>query len=152
MANIEFFFDCSSPWTYRAFHNIQPRAATSPPAPPGNKSEELVHERLGEAENLGRSSDPRRAVVVSGRCGEPAPSQVPHCRDGRHAARSCGKQRGRAPSPNCTIKGNINRKGERIYHMPSQRNYARVNMTDPHKRWFCTEEEAATAGWRPAAR
>ena len=24
---IEFFFDCSSPWTYLAFHNIQPLAA-----------------------------------------------------------------------------------------------------------------------------
>jgi 2-hydroxychromene-2-carboxylate isomerase len=24
---IEFFFDCSSPWTYLAFHNIQPMAA-----------------------------------------------------------------------------------------------------------------------------
>jgi 2-hydroxychromene-2-carboxylate isomerase len=27
MADIEFFFDCSSPWTYLAFHNIQPLAA-----------------------------------------------------------------------------------------------------------------------------
>ena len=26
MAEIEFFFDCSSPWTYLAFHNIQPVA------------------------------------------------------------------------------------------------------------------------------
>jgi 2-hydroxychromene-2-carboxylate isomerase len=26
-AMIEFFFDCSSPWTYLAFHNIQPLAA-----------------------------------------------------------------------------------------------------------------------------
>jgi len=24
---IEFFFDCSSPWTYLAFHNLQPLAA-----------------------------------------------------------------------------------------------------------------------------
>ena len=24
---IEFFFDCSSPWTYLAFHNVQPLAA-----------------------------------------------------------------------------------------------------------------------------
>ena len=24
---IEFYFDCSSPWTYLAFHNIQPMAA-----------------------------------------------------------------------------------------------------------------------------
>ncbi|NEV76547.1 2-hydroxychromene-2-carboxylate isomerase, partial [Rhodopseudomonas sp. BR0C11] len=23
---LEFFFDCSSPWTYLAFHNIQPLA------------------------------------------------------------------------------------------------------------------------------
>lgn len=27
MADIEFFFDCSSPWTYLAFHNIQPLTA-----------------------------------------------------------------------------------------------------------------------------
>jgi len=27
MAEIEIFFDCSSPWTYLAFHNIQPLAA-----------------------------------------------------------------------------------------------------------------------------
>jgi 2-hydroxychromene-2-carboxylate isomerase len=27
MADIEFFFDCSSPWTYLAFHNIEPLAA-----------------------------------------------------------------------------------------------------------------------------
>jgi 2-hydroxychromene-2-carboxylate isomerase len=26
---IEFFFDCSSPWTYLAFHNLQPLAAES---------------------------------------------------------------------------------------------------------------------------
>jgi 2-hydroxychromene-2-carboxylate isomerase len=27
MATLEFFFDCSSPWTYIGFHNIQPLAA-----------------------------------------------------------------------------------------------------------------------------
>lgn len=27
MARLEFFFDCSSPWTYLGFHNIQPLAA-----------------------------------------------------------------------------------------------------------------------------
>ncbi|MEJ5988466.1 2-hydroxychromene-2-carboxylate isomerase [Ramlibacter sp. PS3R-8] len=26
MADLEFFFDCSSPWTYLAFHNVQPLA------------------------------------------------------------------------------------------------------------------------------
>ena len=27
-SEIEFFFDCSSPWSYLAFHNIQPLAAS----------------------------------------------------------------------------------------------------------------------------
>ena len=58
-----------------------------------------------------------------------------------------------APSPECTIKGNVNRNGERIYHMQNQRFYARIRMekgTD--KRWFCTPEEAEAAGWRRALR
>ncbi len=58
-----------------------------------------------------------------------------------------------APSPDCTIKGNINRNGERIYHMPGQQFYARVQMDVGHgKRWFCTPEEAEAAGWRRALR
>jgi endonuclease YncB( thermonuclease family) len=57
-----------------------------------------------------------------------------------------------APSPECTIKGNINRKGERIYHLPGQIDYAKINMRDPQKRWFCSEDEARAAGWRPAMR
>ena len=57
-----------------------------------------------------------------------------------------------APSPDCIIKGNINRKGERIYFQPGQLEYARVNMTKPGTPWFCSEEEAQAAGWRPAVR
>jgi endonuclease YncB( thermonuclease family) len=56
-----------------------------------------------------------------------------------------------APSPECIIKGNINRhNGERIYHMPGSLNYASINMADPAKRWFCSAEEAVAAGWRRA--
>jgi endonuclease YncB( thermonuclease family) len=58
-----------------------------------------------------------------------------------------------APSPQCTIKGNINRNGERIYHMESQRFYARIKMDKGGgRRWFCTPEEAEAAGWRRALR
>jgi endonuclease YncB( thermonuclease family) len=57
-----------------------------------------------------------------------------------------------APSANCVIKGNVNRQGERIYFRPGQLDYARINMTKPGKRWFCTEDEAKAAGWRPSAR
>jgi endonuclease YncB( thermonuclease family) len=49
----------------------------------------------------------------------------------------------------CLIKGNINSKGEHIYHMPEQR-YYNVTVIDPTKgeRMFCTEKEALDAGWR----
>jgi endonuclease YncB( thermonuclease family) len=57
-----------------------------------------------------------------------------------------------APSPECIIKGNINRQGERIYHLPGQGSYAAINMQDPQKRWFCSEDDARAAGWRPAKR
>lgn len=55
--------------------------------------------------------------------------------------------------PNCPIKGNVNRSGERIYHMPWQADYAKVKMDEKRgKRWFCDEGEAERAGWRRAAR
>ena len=58
-----------------------------------------------------------------------------------------------APSPECTIKGNVNHKGERIYHMPDQKFYPTIDMTkDSKRRWFCTQEEAEAAGWRRALR
>ncbi len=53
----------------------------------------------------------------------------------------------------CRIKGNISRKGERIYHMPGGEWYDRTKI-DPAKgeRWFCSEAEAEAAGWRKALR
>ena len=56
-----------------------------------------------------------------------------------------------APTPGCTIKGNVNRNGERIYHLENQRFYARIRMDQGGgRRWFCTAEEAEAAGWRKA--
>lgn len=58
-----------------------------------------------------------------------------------------------APSYECTIKGNVSRSGGRIYHMPGQLNYAKINMSkNSGERWFCTEAEAEAAGWRKALR
>lgn len=44
----------------------------------------------------------------------------------------------------CTIKGNINSSGEKIYHVESGRYY---KITKPEK-WFCSEQEAIDAGFR----
>ena len=48
----------------------------------------------------------------------------------------------------CVIKGNINSKGNKIYHMPGQRDY---DNTVPEE-MFCTVEEAEAAGFIPASR
>lgn len=51
---------------------------------------------------------------------------------------------------NCAIKGNVGRNGS-IYHMPWSRWYGKVRMDSGHgKRWFCSEDEALAAGFRPA--
>lgn len=53
----------------------------------------------------------------------------------------------------CNIKGNISRSGERIYHMPGQQHYEQTRIDESRgQRWFCSEEEAQAAGWRPAQR
>ncbi len=55
-------------------------------------------------------------------------------------------------APNgCAIKGNVTAHGH-IYHMPWSPWYGKVRI-DPAKgeRWFCSEDEAKAAGWRPAA-
>lgn len=51
----------------------------------------------------------------------------------------------------CTIKGNINWDGEKLYHLPSCPSYSRTQInTSDRERWFCSEEEAIEAGWSKA--
>jgi endonuclease YncB( thermonuclease family) len=58
-----------------------------------------------------------------------------------------------APSPDCTIKGNVNRSGECIYHQPSSRWYAKIEMKiSKGTRWFCSVDEAEAAGCRETRR
>ena len=41
------------------------------------------------------------------------------------------------------IQGNINAKGDHIYHVPGSRDYAASVITESKgDRWFCSEEEA----------
>lgn len=51
----------------------------------------------------------------------------------------------------CTIKGNIATDGAYIYHVPGCAYYDKT-VISPEKgeRWFCSEEEALSAGWRKA--
>jgi endonuclease YncB( thermonuclease family) len=54
------------------------------------------------------------------------------------------------PVPGCEIKGNVSRNGGHIYYVPGHRLYGRVRMNRAERRWFCTEDEAISAGWRKA--
>jgi len=58
-----------------------------------------------------------------------------------------------APSPDCTIKGNVNSSGECIYHTPASRWYAKIQMhVSKGTRWFCSVEDAEAAGCRETKR
>jgi endonuclease YncB( thermonuclease family) len=54
-----------------------------------------------------------------------------------------------APS-GCAIKGNVSDKGQ-IFHLPWSPWYDKVRVeVEKGERWFCSEAEALSAGWRPA--
>ena len=55
-----------------------------------------------------------------------------------------------APSARCEIKGNVGARGDRIYHLPGTPGYAATRIEPARgERWFCSEQEARAAGWRP---
>lgn len=91
-----------------------------------------AEERAARAAGLGFWSEPDAQLPWDFRAGKTVTAQP--------AAASSG----------CTIKGNINAKGARIYHTPGSTDYARTRIaTNRGERWFCSESEARTAGWRP---
>jgi endonuclease YncB( thermonuclease family) len=57
----------------------------------------------------------------------------------------------RGPAAGCRIKGNINARGEKLYHTPDSPAYESTTIDErAGERWFCTEAEAQAAGWRKA--
>lgn len=57
-----------------------------------------------------------------------------------------------AATPSCEmIKGNINSKGDKIYHTADSPNYNQTLIDESKgEAFFCSEEEAVTAGFRKA--
>lgn len=54
------------------------------------------------------------------------------------------------PQTGCLIKGNISSSGK-IYHLPGCGSYEKTAIDESAgERWFCTEAEAESAGWRKA--
>lgn len=60
-----------------------------------------------------------------------------------------GLESGGGTPEGCVIKGNINSKGDRIYHSPGSSSYGATQINESKgERWFCSEAEAKAAGWR----
>ena len=60
-----------------------------------------------------------------------------------------GLASGGAMPDGCLIKGNINSKGDKIYHASGMRSYGPTRIDESKgERWFCSEDEARAAGWR----
>jgi hypothetical protein len=58
-----------------------------------------------------------------------------------------------AQAPDCLVKGNISKSGERIYHVPGGQFYDRTKINEAAgERIFCSEKEAVAAGWRRSLR
>jgi endonuclease YncB( thermonuclease family) len=67
----------------------------------------------------------------------------------RKGKRMAGERTGDVTPGACRIKGNISRRGTKIYHLPSGRYYRATKINeDRGERWFCSEAEAKAAGWR----
>ncbi|MEK9661560.1 MAG: hypothetical protein VW644_07495 [Alphaproteobacteria bacterium] len=55
--------------------------------------------------------------------------------------------------PGCEIKGNIDRAGNRVYHVPGGQYYVSVVVdAAAGERWFCSIADAEAAGWRKSPR
>lgn len=114
-------------------------AATYPP-------DVSLADRFREAERKARSAgsglwgggDDAASVADE----QPLPDDAEAASDGAEERGAEGESAASCPSPD--IKGNINSRSERIYHVPGSRYYDRTIA----EVWFCTEEEAEAAGFR----
>ena len=78
---------------------------------------------------------------------QPAPSQPSAPPAAGGCPTGCVEQR-----PGCAIKGNVNARGERIYHVPGSTYYDRTSVRpEEGDRWFCTPAEAEANGFRAPA-
>lgn len=73
--------------------------------------------------------------------------------DGSENAFQCIGGCATPPDPSCSIKGNVNSSGEKIYHVQGGSFYNRTDIKpEEGDRWFCTESEAQSAGFRRSER
>ncbi|MER2261130.1 MAG: thermonuclease family protein [Psychrobacillus sp.] len=68
--------------------------------------------------------------------------------EGKEIKKTPTEEKTKSDNTDCTIKGNINSKGDKIYHLPGQQYY---EMTVAEE-MFCSKDEAEAAGFRATKR
>jgi hypothetical protein len=78
-----------------------------------------------------------------------AATEVPAAAPSNDSPFTCAGGCATAPDPSCSIKGNVNSNGERIFHTIGDSTYGRTDIKpEEGDRWFCTIQEALDAGFR----
>lgn len=120
------------PWVYRQRSRAAPGAAFP--------SRDYANETAADCAAAVRAARQRRRA-----------SPPPGPASGAPAAAAAADAVPADRRPGCDIKGNINAKGARIYHLPGGEWYDGTRIDAARgERWFCSEQEAQSAGWRPA--
>lgn len=124
--------------------------AKSSSYPPDIKYQERLRIAEEEAREVGRGLWEACPVEKNVTPGVPVVSPDTTEVRGTTETKSETGTQGSSPS-GCVIKGNISSSGEKIYHLPGCGSYAKTSIDEARgERWFCTEEEAVSAGWRKA--
>jgi micrococcal nuclease len=99
------------------------------------------------ASAMAEAQQARRGMWQEGLNAPVAPTQAasgPSTGEGSACPQGCLEER-----PGCAIKGNINSRGDKIYHLPGSGSYAGTKIdAGKGERWFCSEAEAQANDWR----
>lgn len=115
-----------NPESCKKSNELDSKKKTQPP------TEELPAPLPITTSSMGISEDPSNS--------QPAPTSIPVNNNDGYVP----------PNQSCVIKGNINSKKKKLYHLPGCPSYNQTKINKTGERWFCTEEEAKAAGWTKA--
>ena len=69
-------------------------------------------------------------------------------REGKRLARSAEEAED-GPAEVCDVKGTLTEKGERVYYVPTDKNYETIALSPARgERMFCSDDQAELAGWK----
>lgn len=146
-------FTMPAKWRYEHRLSTIDEGDESQPPPPPRASPRASSNPVVPGKTYADAAAAGAAAAAAAPAPGPTPRPAPLVPAGPPSSPPRQQQQQQPPPSGCAIKGNINSKGERIYHTPQSGAYDRT-IVEPEKgeRWFCTPQEAEAAGFRAAIR